>query len=427
MARLPGGAIAAPAAVVYFVAALQLLFPLATAATTQPSSCTTVSSVRACASSITSVISRTASASKFCSSVLGCPEPTTTTLLGTVTTTSTKTLTESYTWEELAGWTTVTHRYDWTETSTTEVATVTATPTWTVQKFAVTTVAPKKRYDPNGGEGGLEARAVTSVCPSSLQKRACSCLYTCPGPNTKDNQKTVKVVETETAYVFSTLYVTATEDEYYPTFTTETSSVTYTTTSAVFATHTRTVKCMPSVANPSFYLSATISPLPTPLPFNNQYVRLEPDFDWYREEGALFWPKYTPLKADGSVFSLDDKGRLVSPTVYGDHFSSTDDFNTLEPFYFLTRSWVQAHSTKDRGEGFGWDYLTCELAPPSGKYPGGYKELKCHGGYWNLTVFQYCPLYETYYPFGTVVGTIWEEEAPACYIITFLVVPVCGS
>ncbi len=81
--------------------ALAVSLQLCSLAAAAPSSCTKVASISKCVSSIGSVISRTASASKWCSSVLGCPPETTITLTGTVTTTITKTVTESYTWEEI--------------------------------------------------------------------------------------------------------------------------------------------------------------------------------------------------------------------------------------------------------------------------------------------------------------------------------------
>ncbi|KAK3688719.1 hypothetical protein B0T22DRAFT_490347 [Podospora appendiculata] len=381
------------------------------------SSCTAVPSVSSCVSSITSKISRTASASKWCSSVLGCPVPTTTTLTGTVTTTSTTTVTESYTFEDIGTETTTTHTVSWTDTTTQAVATVTTRPTWTVEKFSVTTIKPKKRWDPD--ENALEARATatTSVCQSGAQESACSCLYPCAGPVTKDSRKTQKVIETETTYYITTNYVTVTYDEYDARPTTETFPYTWTTTKAILATHTRTIKCTPSVSNPSFYLSATISPLPTPLAFNAKYVRVEPTFDWISD---IFIPQYTRYKADATLFTLDAKGRLVTPTAYGDRFSATDDFNSFEPFYFLSRKFVQDRLPY-------WPYIVCELLEPSGRFDGGYKELDCHGtGFWPLKVFQFCPEYLRYYPFGTILGTELSETSPDCFQVTYLVVPACG-
>ncbi|KAK1449012.1 hypothetical protein CMEL01_08327 [Colletotrichum melonis] len=78
------------------------------------SSCTAVPAVASCVSSITSLISRTASVSKFCSSVLECPLPTTTTLVGTVSTTTTKTQTSTYTLEEIGTETTTTSTFSYT-------------------------------------------------------------------------------------------------------------------------------------------------------------------------------------------------------------------------------------------------------------------------------------------------------------------------
>ncbi len=75
------------------------------------------------------------------------------------------------------------------------------------RKWAVTTVKPRKRYIPGDGEledAELEARnnaKTTSICPSAVQKSACSCIYTCPGPSEKDKRKTVKTTETETEYI----------------------------------------------------------------------------------------------------------------------------------------------------------------------------------------------------------------------------------
>ncbi|KAK3323299.1 hypothetical protein B0T19DRAFT_476420 [Cercophora scortea] len=311
------------------------------------------------------------------------------------------------------------HR-DGVDTTTQVVATVTTRPTWTIEKFSVTTIKPKKRWDPDGN--ALEARATTttSVCPSAAQTNACSCLYPCAGPVTKDSRKTQKVLETETSYYITTNYVTVTYDEYDARPTTETTPYTWTTTKAVLATHTRTIKCTPLISNPSFYLSATISPIPTTtpsLPFIAKYVRVEPTFDWISE---IFIPQYTRYKSDATLFTLDSKGRLVTPTTYGDRFSGTDDFNSFEPFYFLSRNFVQNRSPY-------WPYIVCELLEPSGRFAGGYKELNCHGtGFWPLKVFQFCPEYLRYYPFGTILGTELSDTSPDCFQVTYLVVPACG-
>ena len=45
----------------------------------------------------------------------------------------------------------------------------------------------------------LEGRATTSICPSTVQKKACSCLVSCPTTVTK-YAKTVKEKTTETSY-----------------------------------------------------------------------------------------------------------------------------------------------------------------------------------------------------------------------------------
>lgn len=71
------------------------------------------------------------------------------------------------------------------------------------RRFEVTTARPKQRRE--AMKSHLEVRAVTSVCPSAVQRSACSCLYTCPGPIIKDSRRTIKSVETEISWVVSFL------------------------------------------------------------------------------------------------------------------------------------------------------------------------------------------------------------------------------
>ncbi|KAK1488910.1 hypothetical protein CTAM01_11391 [Colletotrichum tamarilloi] len=386
------------------------------------SSCTAVPAVASCVSSITSLVSRTASVSKFCSSVLECPLPTTTTLVGTVSTTTTKTRTSTYTLEEIGTETTTTSTFSYTESTYSYIATETVRPTWTVERFEVTTAKPKQRRE---AMNHLEVRAVTSVCSLAVQKSACSCLYTCPGPVIKDSRKTIKSIETEISWVVTTSFIAYTNIEYYPIITAEVSLPTSTVTQAEIATHTRNIKCTPSASDPSFYLLATVAPVPTPVPvYNDKYVLANPQFELFTENGVLFEPQYTPDKGTASVFILDSKGRIVTQTSYGDHFFASDDYNDFELMHILPRGWIQARRGHN-GEDAGFDYVYCTMQPPSGRYVGGFKELACTQGYFNATVLQYCPLYDEYFHTGTVLGAEYSATTPDCLLVTYLVVPVC--
>ncbi|KAG7045537.1 glucose N-acetyltransferase, partial [Colletotrichum scovillei] len=261
------------------------------------------------------------------------------------------------------------------------------------RRFEVTTAKTKKRRK---ATNHLEDRAVTSVCPSAVQKSACSCLYTCPGPITKDSRKTIKSVETEISWV-----------------------------QAEIATHTRKIKCTPSFSDASFYLLATVAPVPTPVPvYNGRYVLANPQFELFTENGVLFEPQYTPDKGTASIFTLDSKGRIVTQTSYDDHFFASDDYNDFELMHILPRGWIQARRGHN-GEDVGFDYVYCTMQPPSGRYVGGFKELACTQGYFNATVLQYCPLYDEYFRTGTVLGAGYSATTPDCLLVTYLVVPVC--
>lgn len=186
------------------------------------------------------------------------------------------------------------------------------------------------------------------------------------------------------------------------------------------------------MANPSFYLSATISPLPTPVEFNDKYARLVPsevEWDNFGPSGHPFVLQFTRLKGKATVFTLNDAGRLESATSYSDHFAATDFFGALELVRFFERALLDIDT--HTGEFSQFPHLVCTVQPPSGRYAGGFQELQCQeqpGGSFNLTVVQYCPFFvqgpgalDT----AVVIGTILEEEFPVCYPITWLMVPVC--
>jgi hypothetical protein len=180
-------------------------------------------------------------------------------------------------------------------------------------------------------------------------------------------------------------------------------------------TNTRTVKCTPSVANPSFYLKATN--VPTVPDVNNKYLQAFPN-PYY---GGLLpshkLPHFTS-KDLASVFYLDSKLRLLTPAKTGTSYAYADDFNDFQLFHFLERGQIQPNPY--------YFYAECVLNPPSGNFAGDYKELTCStAGYWNLHIFQFCPLYLEFYDTGLVLGAERSPETPDCLDIVFLVVPVC--
>ncbi|KAK1456510.1 hypothetical protein CCUS01_09957 [Colletotrichum cuscutae] len=271
-----------------------------------------------------------------------------------------------------------------------------------------------------------------------------------------DDNQNADVYGTETtttstfSYTVTTSFITYTNIEYYPIITAEVSLLTSTVTvsresqslrrcrlmidsnidfgifqQAEIATHTRKIKCTPSASDPSFYLLATVAPVPTPVPvYNGKYVLANPQFELFTENSVLFEPQYTPDKGTASVFILDSKGRIVTQTSYGDHFFASDDYNNFELMHILPRGWIQARRGYN-GEDSGFDYVYCTMQPPSGRYVGGFKELACTQGYSNATVLQYCPLHDEYFHTGTVLGAEYSATTPNCLLVIYLVVPVC--
>jgi hypothetical protein len=180
------------------------------------------------------------------------------------------------------------------------------------------------------------------------------------------------------------------------------------------------VTCSPSSSNTAFYLSATVSPAPAAslVPYNRKYVQALPDFATFSEVGALFWPQYgASTKSDASVFTLDAQGRLVTETSYGPHYATVSQYAQFELLYLLTEKWASDRS---------FYFLNCNLAPASGKYAGGFKELNCTAGHWNLDTFQWCPIYQEWFKSGTVVAAELSITTPDCFLITYLAVPVCA-
>ena len=196
---------------------------------------------------------------------------------------------------------------------------------------------------------------------------------------------------------------------------TETKYYIDTATELVVSTHTRTVKCTPSVANPSFYLKATNAP-----PVDNKYMQAYPDPGWGYP--TLKSPFFINSKAEASVFYLDSQSRLLSNGINGTVYGWSDSYNDFQLFYFMERRVIQL-SLETRL------YAYCTLNPPSGLYAGNYQELTCETrGFFNTRVFQWCPLYVEFYSgLGLVLGSEASPETPDCLNITLLVVPACGG
>jgi len=206
-------------------------------------SCTAVASVSSCVKAIGLSLTKTKSASSFCSSILGCTTTPTVTLTGTVTTTITSSVTQTYTFEQIVcepliillqfcdayywvlGYRDNNHYHLFLDVrfyvafsdhdSISHVLYgVSATPgengsSYTdrySRKFVVTTVKAKR--DETLHPKDLVGRATTSAasaCPSAMANKACSCIVTCPATVTKDNRRTHKEQTTETNYAVSPL------------------------------------------------------------------------------------------------------------------------------------------------------------------------------------------------------------------------------
>jgi len=212
---------------------------------------------------------------------------------------------------------------------------------------------------------------------------------------------------------FTTTTVDYTDVQYDLVPFTTTSYIITTTTDKIFPTHTTTIKCTPSIANPSFYLQATNAPS-----VNNKYIQAYPQPFSNNVRQSQKIPKFTRYKDVASVFYLDSKSRLLSPNYNGTLYAFADNFNDFQLFEWLERGEINANSYLL--------YATCTLQPPSGRFDGGYQELTCKtDGTWGLHIFQYCPLYMDFYDTGLVLGAEASPETPDCQNIVFLAVPVC--
>ncbi|WQF90325.1 hypothetical protein CDEST_15339 [Colletotrichum destructivum] len=359
----------------------------------------TQSDISSCSKAIISTKTRTASLTSFCSSVLGCVKTTTTISGSPVTVTSTKIIVETYTQEVI-------------ETTYTDVATSTVRPTYTVEKFAITTRKLNGRCEANHPRN--LRRAPTSICPPADETKACSCLIgACATPVTKDVRKTITEKTTETYWSLIEKSITYTNTEYVPILSTETIPYTWTETAGILSTHTTTIKCTPSATTSTsfFHLQATNAP-----DINGKYLWIAPISP--RILSFSIEPQVIESIEAASVFSIDDEGRLITRHLNGTHFANADNYGDFQLFHMVPRDEIQRRS---------YNYFRCSLKPPSGKYQGGFKELYCKAdGFWGLDIFNYCPLYKEWFNAGFVLGTEWSETSPDCYAVVFLVKPICG-
>ncbi|KAF3935455.1 hypothetical protein ABW20_dc0108035 [Dactylellina cionopaga] len=276
--------------------------------------------------------------------------------------------------------------------------------------FVIETIGSPNRRD-EAHPKDLLRRATTSICPKALESRACSCLITgCAPLATEDLRKTTVIKETEYSYSISDIPVTYTNIEYSEIPTTTTVRYVETEVSGILSTHTTTVKCTPSVSNPSFFLQATNAP-----GINGKYywaAPLSPRILSFSIEAA-----FTDNKEEATVFSLDSKKRLITSHRNGTLYANYDSFGDFELAHLMTRGEIQKRN---------YLYFRCEIRPPSGNYPGGYGELYCKAdGFWGADIWNFCPLYVEYFNAGLIMGTEWSETSPDCYNVVFLVKPVC--
>ncbi|KAF3218460.1 hypothetical protein TWF679_000987 [Orbilia oligospora] len=378
----------------------------------EPASCS-ASSVTSCTDAIKSTKTRTLSLTSWCSSVLGCVQSTTTLTGDPVTITSTKVVWESFSYEVLASEDWVTSSYTYTETEYSAVETTTLTPTWTVERFVVTTVKPRARRWEEAGhvKDILKRQKTTSICPSAIETQACSCILTgCAPPITKDARSTIKEKITETSYSAIEIPITYTNVEWTGTSTTEIEEYTETATVGVLSTHTTTIKCTPSSTNPSFYLQATDAPA-----INGQYwwaAPTNPRLLSFSVEVA-----FNPDIAEATVFSLDSANRLITRHKGGTLYANVDPYASFSIVHHLTRENMQLRK---------YNYLRCEIKPPSGRYPGGYGELYCLAdGPFNRGIFNWCPIYLEWFNSPLVISNRWSDKTPPCAPVVFLIKPVC--
>ncbi|KAK6524728.1 hypothetical protein TWF281_011628 [Arthrobotrys megalospora] len=373
------------------------------------------SSVISCTNAIKTTKTRTLSLTSWCSSVLGCVKSTVTISGDPTTITTTKTVWETYTESVIVSeeWTTTT--FDYTETTYTAVATETLTPTYTVERFVITTVKPRARRweEAVHAKDLLKREKTTSICPSAIEKQACSCIITsCDPPVTQDDRKTIKKGTVETFYSLLEIPITYTNTEWEPIYTTETESYTETVKSGVLSTHTTTIKCTPSSTNSFFYLQATDAP-----PVNGQYWWVAPTNP--RLLSFSIEAAFTPDILAATVFSLDSEKRLITRHKNGTMYANVDHYSGFTLVHHMDRREIQRRS---------YEFLRCEIKPASGRYPGGYGELYCLAdGFFNREVWNYCPIYLEWFNSPLVIGSHWSDRAPECSPIMFLVKPVCGD
>ncbi|KAK6331879.1 hypothetical protein TWF718_002418 [Orbilia javanica] len=379
-----------------------------------PSSCL-ASPVTSCTNAIKSTKTRSLSLTSWCSSVLGCVESTTTLTGDPVTITSTKVVWETYSYDYIETEETLTSEFTDVVTTWSAVTTTTLTPIWTVERFVVMTVQPRaRRWDEAAHPKDLLKRAkTTSICPSAIETQACSCILTACAPvATKDARSTVREKVTETSVSIVDVPITYTNIEWAGTFTTFVEEYTETETTGVLSTHTTTIKCTPSSTNSFFYLQATDAP-----PVNGQYWWVAPSNP--RLLRFSIEATFTPDILDATVFSLDSANRLITRHKGGTLYANIDSWGGFQLVHHLTRGEMQYRN---------YNYMRCEARPPSGKYPGEFKELYCLAdGYFKNDVFNYCPIYLEWFNAPLVLGTSWSETAPDCFPIVFLIKPVCGG
>ncbi|KAJ6263688.1 polynucleotide adenylyltransferase [Drechslerella dactyloides] len=257
-------------------------------------------------------------------------------------------------------------------------------------KSTVTLTAPPAREATTNQKPDREVIPTVQLSDDSIVKK----------PTNSDGGHLIEqsLTETDTYYLLD--YHTVTHD--------------YSSTieSGILSTHTTTIECTPGSTNPSFYLQATNAP-----DIDEQYY-------WAKGSTPRIIPdavdaKFTPDISDATVFTLDSDKRLVTVRDGGPLYADVDYFGYFEIVHLMSEADIALRD---------WNYLRCDVRPPSGRYPGDYGELYCLAdGAFNRDVWNYCPEYFDSYNTGLVLGNYWSESSPDCFNVTFLVKPVCES
>jgi hypothetical protein len=184
-------------------------------------------------------------------------------------------------------------------------------------------------------------------------------------------------------------------------------------TSGFLSTHSTTIKCTPGApsATSFFHLQATNAP-----DLNGKYL-------W----AAALSPRLVSFSIDGqfvdgleaaTAYSIDEERRLITRHKNGTMFANVDPYSHFQIVHWMERGEIRLRR---------YDFMRCELQPPSGRFPGGFRELYCLAdGGWHRDIWNYCPIYKEWFNAGLVLADEFSPSTPPCQPVVLLAKPICG-